>query len=92
MVKIRLGQKVRDVVTGYTGIAVSATEFLQGCRRIGVQTLVKEDGSIPDEYGFDEPCLEVVSSGISAFVARMNPKTKEPPGGPHGISINPRRG
>lgn len=76
--KVRLGMEVKDKVTKYQGIATSITEHLQGCRRIEVQPPVKEDGSLPDSYVFDEPLLEVVGDGIL-------PKEKEkeePPGGP----------
>jgi hypothetical protein len=34
MIEVRLGDKVRDRVTGYSGIATSRTEFLNGCIQI----------------------------------------------------------
>ncbi len=79
MKKIKLGAEVRDKVTGYSGIAVARTEYLQGCARITVQAKVKEDGEVPDELTFDEPLLEVTGRGIL-------PEEKEPAGGPRGIS------
>ncbi len=53
-----LGQEYKDVVTGFKGIAVAATTFLHGCRRIGLQPKVDKDGEIPDSMQFDEPQLE----------------------------------
>jgi len=57
---IKLGQKVRDPITGFKGIAVCRMDWLTGCTRIGVQAPVGQDGKvIPVEY-FDEPQLEKV--------------------------------
>lgn len=58
--KVKLGDKVKDTVTGHTGIAVGITEYLNGCLRVGVQSKVKKDGVVPDTYYFDEPQLVVV--------------------------------
>ena len=61
---IKLGQEVQDRITGYKGIAIASTKYLQGCNRILVQPKLKEDGTIPDPYSFDEPDLEVIGDGI----------------------------
>lgn len=61
---VKLGQEVKDRVTGFKGIAVVMMEFLNGCRRVEVQPKIGKDGSIPDGRTFDEPDLEFVSRGI----------------------------
>ena len=66
MTKVKLGQEVRDKVTGFQGIAISITEYLQGCKRIEVQPKVDKDGKLMDMACFDEPQLEIVGSGILA--------------------------
>lgn len=76
--KVKLGQEVRDKVTGYQGIAVSVVEFLYGCRRIGIQAKPKKGEDKPPEVElFDEPQLEIVSQGILP-----EPKPKAPHGDP----------
>jgi len=56
---IKLGQKVRDA--GFSGIADSRTEWLNGCVRIGVQPPCRgKDQYIPEVKSFDEEQLEVV--------------------------------
>lgn len=82
--KVKLGMEVKDIVTGYTGIAVAATEYLQGCRRVTVQAKMKKDGTVPDDCGFDEPQLEVTGRGIL-------PEGSDDPGGPH-FGPAPKRG
>jgi hypothetical protein len=57
---INLGDKAKDVVTGFTGIAVAKVRYLQGCNRIALQAPVKKnDKPLGWEY-FDEPQLKVI--------------------------------
>lgn len=58
---IQLGQKVRDVVSGATGIAVARCEWLYGCVRISIQMPQKADGEIPSLHTCDEDQLETVA-------------------------------
>ena len=57
---ITLGQKVKDLVSGFTGVAYGRSTFLNGCNRIGVQPQIREDGTLPQDQWFDEPQLVVV--------------------------------
>ncbi len=63
--KVELGDKVRDKVAGFTGIAVCCHTYLEGCNRISVQPPVDKDGKLPDSCTFDEPQLEVLESGVA---------------------------
>lgn len=72
---IKLGQKVRDKITGFEGIAIARTEWLYSCVRLGVQgQKVKDDGTLPEAQWFDEPQLEPIEE-----VERPKPRTN---GGP----------
>lgn len=62
--EIKLGQEVQDRVTGYKGIAIARSHYLQGCDRILVQPKMAKDGTIPEATGFDEPDLNVISDGV----------------------------
>lgn len=59
---IRLGQEVRDRVTGFKGFAVCKTEWLNGCVRWGLQAPIDKDGKFPDTVSVDEQQLEVVNT------------------------------
>lgn len=63
---IKLGQEVRDRVTGYQGIVVSVTDFLNGCKRMGIQRKFdpKKDKETTDPEMFDEPDLVLIGRGI----------------------------
>jgi len=77
---IKLGQEVKDKVTGFQGIAYSRTTFIRGCARIEILPKVKEDGKIPDVYAVDEPDLEIISNGVYVPIVKV---LKKPLGGPH---------
>ena len=62
--KIKLGQIVKDKVSGFKGVAVAEHIYLQGCSRFTVQPEVDKEGKLPDTQTFDEPQLEVVSDGL----------------------------
>lgn len=55
--EIKLGEKYRDTVTGFEGVAVGRFEYLHGCTRIALQANV--NGDIKD-YSFDAPALVAV--------------------------------
>lgn len=51
---VELGSIVTDSITGFSGVAVSRTEYLQGCARIVVQPKELRDGKPVDSIAFDE--------------------------------------
>lgn len=57
---VKLGDEVIDKVSGFVGVAIADTKYLQGCNKITVQPVVKEDGSLPDSQAFDKPQLRIV--------------------------------
>ena len=57
---IKLGDKVKDTVSGFTGVAVAEHLYLHGCTRITVQPSTDKDGKLPDTQTFDRPQLEVI--------------------------------
>lgn len=75
---VNLGDKCKDKVTGFEGVAVARTEWLYNCTRITVQPPVGKDGKHPDNATFDEPSLIVTKAGhikIAAMVLAREQKT-----------------
>jgi hypothetical protein len=68
---IKLGDKVRDNITGFEGTVTGRAEYLNGCVRYQVEAGSKD--GIPHEYWLDEDRL------ISLKYGR---KKKSRPGGP----------
>ena len=57
---IVLGSKVKDMYTGFTGIAVARAEYLYGCARISVEPTELEAGKLLDSAWFDEQRIELI--------------------------------
>ena len=52
--EIELGDKVRDLITGYEGIAVAKTEFINGCVQFSVAKQLKRgEKVITETFGLD---------------------------------------
>ena len=65
MVRIDLGDRVKDRVTGYTGIAHCMTKWLNGCIRFAVQPeKLDKDGKVQEDRYFDEGQLVLVEKGV----------------------------
>lgn len=66
-----LGDRVKDTISGTTGIMVAYTDWLYGCRRVGVQAEAPDkDGKIVETAWFDEDQVTVVNA------AAIKPKEK----------------
>ena len=61
MPEIKLGDKVRCKVTGFVGIAVMKTEFLNGCVQYAVAPQVGKDNKLQEEMSIDQQQLEVIT-------------------------------
>lgn len=59
-----LGDRVRDPITGFTGIVVVTANFLNGCVRCGVAPETLKDGLPQREEHFDQAQLEVVDKTV----------------------------
>jgi len=55
-----LGSKVKDTLTGFSGIATARTEWLYGCARISIEPTELKDGKPIEAQWFDEQRVEVI--------------------------------
>lgn len=66
MNQLKLGQTLRDRASGFTGIAVSRFDFLNGNVQYSLQPKAPEDATaLPEAVSFDVQQLEIVDAGIS---------------------------
>ena len=70
---IELGQEVRDVITGFRGIATGRCNYISGCEQVLVQPTMKDDGTVPDARWYDDQRLEAVPG--ARFVSLDNGRT-----------------
>lgn len=62
--EIKLGDKVKDKITGFEGIVVSHTVFVAGCERIGVQSQELHEGKPVSVQLFDAPNLNIIEKNV----------------------------
>lgn len=72
---VQLGSKVKEKITGFTGIVTGYVQYLSGCNQALVIPKVREDGSYVDGQWFDEQRLERVDDSI---ITLENGKTPGP--------------
>jgi hypothetical protein len=91
---IGLGDRVKDRISGFSGIVVARIEWLNYCNRYTIAPELLKDGKPVESQTFDEDDLKVVKAsaikGGPAHVVARTPKryTGGPPA--RGIS-DPRR-
>lgn len=61
---VNLGDKVRDKITGMTGIVTSRTEHLYGCNHLWVNPQELKDGKPVEGAYFDEDRVEVLERSV----------------------------
>ena len=64
MKKIKLGQHVTDMVTGFNGIATARVKYLNGCIQYCVKPQASETGKMPDGEYIDHNQLRVTGEGV----------------------------
>jgi len=73
---MKLGDKLQDRVTGFTGIAVAEIQYLNGCKQFCIKPRMSEDGKMPEGQYIDIHQLQLVP------VDRVAPASISP-GGVH---------
>ena len=61
--QISLGDRVKDKITGFTGIATAISDYIDGCQQVLINPPVKEDGSFVSGHWFDAERLAIVDKG-----------------------------
>jgi len=63
--KFELGVEAKDKVTGFKGIILSRTEWLNGCKRYALQSRKLDAGKVIEVQYFDEEQIEIIGNGIA---------------------------
>ena len=84
---IKLGQKVKDRVTGFEGIVIGITKYLSGCDTVGIQPQGMKDGKSFDVEWYDYTRLEILDK--KSILEKITATLTKDPGGPQPI---PQRG
>lgn len=75
--KIKLGDKVKDTITGFIGVAVARIEYINGCIQYNVAAKVGKGNKFPDDISIDQGSLIVIKPKD-----KPKKKKRKGPGGP----------
>lgn len=78
MPRIKLGDKIRDRVTGFTGIATAKTEYLNGCTQFDISGKSDEKTGEARVLSVDDQQVERLDAGLN----KKEPVKKTRTGGP----------
>lgn len=84
---IKLGDKVKDPISGFEGVVVGRTDWLWGCVQLGVQPAALHEGKPVERQWFDETALEVIENRGGGLGPNQRPT-----GGPTRIGPPARTG
>ncbi|MDD5358234.1 MAG: hypothetical protein PHX80_03755 [Candidatus Nanoarchaeia archaeon] len=73
--KYELGQEVKDIITGFSGIITGRCEYLTGCNHYAIQSRTLKDGKPADYEWLDESRLEPTGESLKNYVS---PRTSGP--------------
>ena len=83
--QIELGDLVKDIVTGFQGVATTRSEYINGCVQYYVRPQKLHEGKRIDGCWLDEGQLKVVERAAVTVTATSPARPKSPGGGvrPH---------
>ena len=73
-----LGDRAKDTVTGYAGIVVAKTYWLNGCVRVSIQSESLKDGKPTDAESLDDEQVEVIKGGAHPVKPPRNGPMPDP--------------
>lgn len=62
--KIELGKKGRDKITGFEGIVTAHCIHLYGCDTYALTPAIDKDGKTRDTNWYDEGRIEIIGDGV----------------------------
>ena len=71
--KFKLGNKIKDLVSGVEGITTGRIEYLNGCVQYNITPPADKDGKQAESFYYDQNQLVIVDDGISTKITTGNP-------------------
>lgn len=79
-VNVQLGDEARDTVSGFTGVCVARTEWLNGCWRMSLQPkALDKDGKPQATQTFDDFQLEVTKPKLQPIGSKETGGPRDEP-------------
>lgn len=78
MEKFNLGDEVKCTITGFQGIIVAKTKWINGCHTSGVRSQTLKDGLPSEVQWFDDPQLTTIKESVISVGVDPGGPTKKP--------------
>jgi hypothetical protein len=75
---VELGSRVRDKITGFTGVVTGRVEYLTGCNQVLVAPKCKDDGALVSSEWLDEQRVDVLPDSRVVLDNRTTPGADRP--------------
>jgi hypothetical protein len=85
--KFKLGVKVQDILSGFTGITVARIKGAYSGDRYGIQAPINKKGEVPEVKTMDEDDLIQIDPPVPKEKKEKKEKKKNPPNGPHNHNV-----
>lgn len=92
---VEMGDEVKDLITGFTGIVTSISTYLHGMNQVGVQPPIDKEGKVPDCINFDIVSLKILcktrvqpSKEVMNIAVSLGDRAKDPITGLAGTVIS----
>ena len=73
--RINLGDEVKDKISGFMGIAIAVTKWINGCIRVTVSpTDLDKDGKVRENQSFDEETVVVTKAAKVKIIPAPAPQ------------------
>lgn len=69
--EIKLGQTVRDAISGFKGTVTATVQYITGCNQVLVQPKAKDDGGMVDSAWVDVSRVEVLDGPSPLLLERF---------------------
>lgn len=66
--KFELGSLAKDIITGYKGIIIYRTQWINNCNVYGIKCQELKDGKPIDSHQFDEPQIELITEKVVSSI------------------------
>jgi hypothetical protein len=77
--KVELGQKVQDSITGFVGRVTGRCEYITGCTQVLIQPPIKADGDFVESRWFDEDRAQIIdATRLSLPITNAGPDKPAP--------------
>lgn len=76
---IEMGDKVKDTLSGFTGVVLARSEHMTGCNQLYILPVSDKDNDMKDGHWFDVERIEKLKAAVIEVKPRLTGRDVPPP-------------